>query len=206
MLKFTKIDIHKNLHKDHKDYKNHKKKQWGFKFSTFCVFCVVGLLLLIAVKSFAAIDRIIAPDMKRHQYIENGTIVGGESGGPFTLLNVRRLLSAKDKIERVFLDLGNDKGKPLKNKVNYFQVSIDRENSRIVMDLSQMLASGVDSAKIKKIFAASPYVRDAEINYDPLDTTITIQFFLKKKVRIEAFKMVAKDSASRLVLDIKDKG
>lgn len=178
----------------------------SIKLSAFFMFYLVGLMLLFTLKTFASIDRALALETKSHKYIENGTVVGGEAGTAFTLLGVRRLLSAKDKIERVFLDLGDDKGLPLKSKVSYFQVGVDKVNSRVVIDLSQMMASAVDAAKIKKIFGDSPYVRDAKINYDPIDTTITIQLFLKKKVLVEAFKLVAKDRPSRLVIDFKDKG
>lgn len=169
-----------------------------------CVFIIGAYVCLNDVD--AAVDRLIAADLKRHQYVENGLIVGGESGKTFTLLDVRRILSPKDKIERIFFDLGDEHGKPLKNRVSYFQVSVEKENSRIVIDLSQMLASGIDAAKLKKIFQQSPYVKQAKINYDPIDASISIQLWTKKRVQIEAFKLPASDKASRIVVDLKEQG
>ncbi len=155
--------------------------------------------------SWAAIDRMQALDVKKHIYIENGTVVGGEAGRTFSLLDVRRMPASKDKIERIFFDLGDEAGKPLKNRVSYFQVTVEKNNPRVVIDLSQMLGSDIDFAKLKKVFAKSPYVREARINYDPIDTTITVQLILKKPMQVEAFKLVAKDRPSRLVVDLKEK-
>lgn len=154
----------------------------------------------------AAIDGSIAANIKRHQYIEHGVISGGESGTAFTLLNVRRVFSAKDKVERILLDLGDAFGKPLVGQVSYFQAAIEKDKPRVVIDLSQMLASGVSAESIKKIFAASPYVKEAKINFDPVDSTITIQLMLKKRVQLEAFKLPSSDKSSRIAIDLREKG
>ncbi|MCB0349920.1 MAG: hypothetical protein KDD38_01980 [Bdellovibrionales bacterium] len=171
------------------------------------VLAAVGgaLFFAPAYDAHAAIDRTIAKANKRHTYIEYGTISGGESGAAFTLLNVRRIFSAKDKIERILLDLGDAYGKPLKGQVSYFQAAIEKENPRVVIDLSQMLASGVNEEAIKKSFKASPFVKEAKINFDPLDSTITIQLLLKKNMKLEAFMLPSKDKASRIAIDLKEK-
>lgn len=163
------------------------------------------LSLLISLHSYAAIDRVLAPKSKNHHYIEYGTISGGEAGILHTLLDIRRIQAPKDKIERLLLDLGDAQGQPLKNRVSYFQVSLEKNNPRVVIDLSQMNASGVDQKKISQIFKSSTFVKTAKINFDPIDTTITIQLELKKNVQLEAFQLTDKTKAGRIVIDLKEK-
>ncbi|OFZ11065.1 MAG: hypothetical protein A2Z20_02150 [Bdellovibrionales bacterium RBG_16_40_8] len=162
-------------------------------------------IVFFTSQGYAAIDHIIAKDSKKNQYIEYGTISGGESGGSHTLLGLRRVFAPKDKIERILLDLGDSRGKPLHNKVSYFQVSIDKKQRKVVVDLSQMLASGVSEAVLKNRFKSSPLVKDTKISYDPQDNTITMQLFLKKNVQVEAFTLPAKNKPSCIVIDLKEK-
>ncbi len=173
-------------------------------FFTALFLAVAGIGL--SSKAYSAIDRTVASTSKRHIYIERGAISGGESGTAFTLLNIRRIYSSKDRVERILLDLGDAYGKPLKNQVSYFQAAIEKENPRVVIDLSQMLASGVSKESLVKTFKASPFVKDTKINFDPLDSTITIQLILRKQVQLEAFKLPSADKASRIAIDLKEKG
>jgi hypothetical protein len=167
---------------------------------------LVGIAVSLSLEGQAAIDRVMAGDMKRHQYVHNGVIVGGESGKSFTLLDVRRLLSAKDKIERIFLDLGDERGQPLILKISYFQVGVEKDLSRVVIELSQMSASAVDAKKMSKVFLNSPYVKAATIQYDPIDASLSIQLNLKKKMMVEAFQLISPDKAGRIVVDLKEQG
>lgn len=167
---------------------------------------VALVFMIMSVWSHAAIDRSYASLSKKHRYIEDGSVTGGESGNAtYSLLDVRRFFSAKDKIERIFLDLGDERGQPLINKVSYFHASIEKKNPRVVIDLSQMTSSGVNAEKIAKVFKSSPYVRQAKINFDPVDNSITIQLILKKNMQMEVFKLPGREKASRVVVDLKAK-
>jgi hypothetical protein len=166
---------------------------------------LIIISLFATTSAFAAIDRALAPNSKKHHYIEQGTIIGGDTGSAFTLINARRIYSPKDNIERLLLELGDDHGRPLLNKISYFQVSIEKGRPRVVIELSQMLASSVDEAQLRKIFASSPNVEKVKINYDPIDTALSIQLYLKRNVQLEAFKLPSATKASRIAIDLKSK-
>ena len=164
----------------------------------------VGVLQLIGSLVFAAIDQRLATDQKRHQYLEQGVFTGGEAGArSFTLLDVRRIYSKKDRIERVLIDLGDEKGRALKNTTSYFQVSIAKARSRVVIDLPQITGSNVDQARIQRLFRRSPAVKKVKVSYDPADSNITIQLELKRLAKLEVFKISPKDKPSRIAVDLK---
>lgn len=149
-----------------------------------------------------AIDRKIAPFKKKHDYLTEGVFTGGEGGRGFSLLDVRRHFSKKDNIERVVLELGDEKGQPT-DKIGYFQVSVSQKNKRVDIDLSQMRGARVDQAKLAQLFKSSPLIKSAKINYDPEDSGIIIQLQLEAKSAVEVFKVPAKDKSGRVIVDIK---
>jgi len=164
------------------------------------------LLILVASTAQAAIDRKIALFQKTNQYLTNGSVTGGQSAtgsSSFSILDVRRIFAAKDKVERILIEVGDDKGHPLINKLSYFQVSVEKNRPRVVINLSQTVASNVDQQKLRKLFLSSPYVKDAKINFDPVDLSMTMQLVLKKAVLLEVFEMKSKNKGSRLVVDLK---
>lgn len=165
---------------------------------------LIGLILTGAASmpASAAIDRKAALTEKKNSYLSNGVFFGGEGGRGFSLVDMRRHYSPKDKIERVVLELGDDKGKPTA-KIGYFQVSVNKELKRVDIDLSQMRGAMVDQKKLETIFAKSPMVKSAKINYDPEDHGIVIQLQLASNANVEVFKVPAKDKSGRIVLDLK---
>ncbi len=165
------------------------------------------LLVLLSISSaHAAIDRRLASNAKTNHYLQYGTIIGGETANGsrgYSLLDVRRIFASKDKIERVLIDFGDGDGKPLKGTPGYYHVSIEKGQTRVVIDLSQMLGSNINQERIRQIFKASPFVKEARINYDPVDSNITLQLLLKKKVLLEVFQLPSKNKPSRVVIDLK---
>jgi len=173
--------------------------------STLTTILVLAATALPSAAS-AAVDRRLAANQKLNHYLQYGTVIGGETPAGshgFSLLDVRRIFAAKDHIERILLDFGDDQGKPLKGKLGYYHVSIEKGQTRVVVDLAQMLGSNINQDRIRQIFQASPLVKEARINYDPVDSNITLQLLLKKKVMLEVFQLPSKDKASRVVLDLK---
>ncbi|MEQ1664129.1 MAG: hypothetical protein ABL927_01985 [Bdellovibrionales bacterium] len=165
----------------------------------------LGLMLVIlSLNASAAIDKKIAPLKKLNQYLELGQFSGGEAGTTHSLLGVRSIISQKDKLERLILDLGNSEGKPLLGKISYFQVSIEPNNPRIIIDLSQIAASSVNDETIKSLVKKSPYIKSAKVHFDPSDTSISIQLFLKKKMKMEAFQLLSKNEPGRIAIDLHD--
>jgi hypothetical protein len=169
-------------------------------------FLIQVLIVTAATVTFAAVDRRWATNQKTNHYLQYGTIIGGETGRGstgYSLLDVRRIFAAKEKIERVLIDFGDGDGKPLRGQPGYYHVSIEKDQMRVVIDLSQMLGSKINQEKVRDIFRGSPLVQEARINYDPVDSNITLQLLLKKKVLLEVFQLPSKDKPSRVVIDLK---
>lgn len=156
-----------------------------------------------AVSSLA---RVKAEGRKLHKYIEEGVYFGGEAGvTAHSLREVKHIYSNKDKIERILIELGDQQGQPLLQRASYFQVSVQKKPYRVVVDLSQMAASGVDEKKLVSLLKESPYVEKAQLYYDPVDTSISIQLDLKKSVELEVFQILSADKVSRIAIDLRAK-
>ena len=140
---------------------------------------------------------------KTDQYVGQGVFTGGQAGPGFTLLNVRRENSKNQTLERVILDIGDREGKPLLNRLGYFHVSVEKEPSRVVIDLSQVLRSRVSEISLGKLFLKSPFVCRAEMSMEIGDNTAKIVLDTKVPVVAEVFEMPSKNKPSRIVIDIK---
>lgn len=142
-------------------------------------------------------------DQKRGDYIAEGVYIGGRTGRGYSLINVRRHFSKDKSVERIVLDIGDLKGEPVRNEVNFFHVSVDRDLARVVIDLSQVARSGVDQNKLAQIFKKSPLVKSAEITFDPEDVSTNLNLQLKKPALVEVFELKSTESPSRIVIDMK---
>lgn len=165
---------------------------------------MVGLALAVGQADGASSYK-KALDKKLNAYLDQGVVVGGRAGSGFSLLNVRRDLSAKAGIERVILDLGDIEGRPLRGRTSYFQASIEKNPPRVVIDLAQLSRSAVTEAKLKKLFSKSPHVKKVELTADPEDRSASLVLSLKTSMNVEVFEMPANDKASRIVIDLKTK-
>lgn len=139
---------------------------------------------------------------KANQYIEDGVIYGGQAGVGYSLMDIRRFYSGKDRIERLIFEMGNERGQPAKN-LGYFQVNLNKKLRRIDIDMSQMRGAALDQKKIADLFKASPFVKTVKMNYDPEDRAILMQVFLKQNVEMEVFQIPAQNKFSRIALDIR---
>lgn len=166
-------------------------------------FVFTALFLLPTTGAQAASPFKKSLTKKTGKYISEGVIIGGRVGRGYTLLNVRRSFSKKKKVERVVLDIGDLKGKPILGEVNYFHVSVDRDLSRVVVDLSQVSRSGVDQAKLLKMFRKSPMVKTAEITYDPEDVSTNLILKMKRPTNVEVFQLSEPNAPGRIVIDMK---
>lgn len=143
-----------------------------------------------------------ALDTKKNLYIDGGTIIGGEAGKSFSLLKVRRQADLKKKLERVVINLGDEQGRLLKGRVSFFQVNLEPKNSRLVVNLSQVVASKVSQEELVAEFKKSPFIRSVDLILDPIGSSTSLVLDLKRKVRAEVFKMESKGAPGRIVIDM----
>lgn len=144
-----------------------------------------------------------ALDVKTNKYIDKGTVVGGQSGQAFSLIRVRSQLSPKKDLERIVLNMGDESGRLLKGRMSYYQVNLEQNPPRLVIDLSQVTASKVSDVELRKVFMKSPFVRSVQMLPDPEGASTTLVLNLKKTVKAEVFNLKGKGSPGRLVIDLK---
>lgn len=159
-------------------------------------------ILLVGFGSQAATPFKKSLSEKKNAYVTTGTFIGGQANpGGISLLNVRRSFSAKAKVERVMIDLGDKEMKPLSGNLSYYQASIDPGQNRVVLDLAQFKMSRVSEQQVRNLFRKSPYVKSADLTLDPEDKAATLVLHLKQPMRLEVFKQNSK-KVGRIVMDL----
>ena len=165
-------------------------------------FLIIGLLSMQNV--FAATDIHRAAKKKIDQYIKKGAIIGGQTGKGFSLLGIRRHFAGGSKTERIIFDLGDKKGDPLKGELSFYNISVEPQFKRIVVDLAQVYKTALTEKDLNAKFKTSPLVQKVFLTFDPVDQNTTIVFMLKNSAAVEAFELGDKTkNPRRLVLDIK---
>lgn len=143
-----------------------------------------------------------ATNKKANAYIKDGIIFGGQNGIGYSLMDIRRFYSGKDRVERLIFEMGDEQGLPAKT-LGFFQVNLDAKLRRIDVDLSQMRGAALDQKKLADLFKTSPFVKTVKLTYDPEDRAILMQVFLKQNVEMEVFEIPAKNKFSRIALDMR---
>ena len=70
-------------------------------------------------------------------------------------------------------------GKPLTGEPGYFQVALDRDGRRLVIDLSQVTRTGVDPGQLKSALMKSKFVASTDMTMDPHDQSTNLTLTLK---------------------------
>jgi hypothetical protein len=99
--------------------------------------------------------------------------------------------------------LGDREGKPSGKAIGYYQVSLDPQNKRVILDLAQLKLSSLSEPQLKNIFKKSPYVASTELTLDPEDKAGTLVLHLKQPVKAEVFELLKDRQPSRVVIDLK---
>jgi hypothetical protein len=165
---------------------------------------LVNLAVIFAAlaPAWAATPYKQSPTGKKNLYTPDGVFTGGKASGGTSLLNVRRAFSAKARIERVTLDIGDKDAKPAGKIMGYFQVSLDSKDNRIVVDLTQLKASRVSEAAVQNLFRKSEYVASAGLTLDPEDKAGSLVLNLKRPAKLEVFQILKDREPGKIVLDI----
>ncbi len=169
---------------------------------------VFGLMWLWCFVVDASIPPKRALDHKKNMYIQEGVLVGGRTGDGFSLVDIRRLSSKKDKagLERLVIQLGDRKGNPLKGPMGYYHVAVEKDPHRIVIDLTQVGVSRLTEAQILARLRELKSFKDAFVVQDSEAGSLKIVLSLKRPVAIEVFEPKSKEKPPRLVIDLYSRG
>ncbi len=139
--------------------------------------------------------------VKKNNFSDDGVFIGGKAGSGISLLNVRRFYSPKKHLERVVIEVGDKDANPHLKELGYFQVSLDKQHKRIVVDLAQLKLSRVSERAVQRLFKKSPIVSEVNLTLDPEDKAATLVLNLKHPVRMEVFQKTKANEPGRIVID-----
>ncbi len=163
---------------------------------------MVVLVTGLSLEAFALPHR-KALDHKTNQYLSEGIFVGGRSGMGGTLLDVRRSFDKSAQAERIVLDWGDERGRPLLGKIGFFHIGLDKKNKRAVIDLTQVSQSGLSEDAVVKRLKDSPLIKKTQLIFDPFNVSTQLILDFKSDVAVEAFYLLEPTKAARLVLDLR---
>lgn len=128
-------------------------------------------------------------------------IVGGEAGSGFSLLNIKKELSASGSVERLVIDVGDLNGKPNFGLPSYYHAQLMKDPARLVLDFSQMPISLLSEKQLIEKLKDSKFVRRAQMTLDPEDQTLSMILDLKPSTRIRLLQIKGVNKTSQLVVD-----
>lgn len=131
--------------------------------------------------------------------LRTGTITGGQAAEEFSLVNVQTKSVAGS--ERIIFSYGDVRGKPVQREPGFFNIVLDRESKRLVIDLAQVNRTAVDPTALRRILSNSKLIAGSDMTMDPQDNSTNLTLNLKKPVQIR----VASQSRSegQLVLELR---
>lgn len=132
-----------------------------------------------------------------------GSIHGGEAREVVSLLKVRRLTSKNKKLERIEFALGNAGQQPLEGKPGYFNLELRPGQKQIVIGFAQTLNARFEERDLRKVFAASPYVKSTQMYFEPETQSMNFILNLNKPASVRVIPMMGgKKRTARVVLDL----
>lgn len=175
------------------------------------------LILFVLVLSLVNLPKIVfaakpplEPELlraafkKKGHYIREGAIAGGSSGSSYSLLQVRYRNFEKQKVERLVLDLGDEKGEPLLKKVSYFHVENRPKQKRVIVDLAQTKMSKINETQLTNLLGKSPLIAKSSLLRDPESHSLTLVLDVKRPVEVEVFQRIIKKTGGKIVLDLRE--
>lgn len=171
---------------------------------------LLSMVFGVAIHSHAAPHRVIVKKPgKQGSYIQQGQFRGGDAGRNFIFHDLRRAFGKQTGIERYIFEFTDGNGESIKARPGYYQVTADPKGQRLFLEFSQVLGSRLNATQIQKAFQASPYVKSTKMTYDPEDSGLAVQLFLKsaiaKNLEIEVFEIASEGKGGRVALDLRVK-
>ena len=138
-------------------------------------------------------------------FVDSGLFVGGRSGVSFSLLDIQRNTLLDSEKERISIEIGDGNGKSLSGKPCYYQVSLEKNPSRLVVDLSQLSRAKFKESQLKSLFKNSAHIKNVELTTDPEDQSTSIVFNLKKAVAVAVFEIQSQHRPTQIVIEVINK-
>ena len=171
-------------------------KGWGaFLFHLFPIF-LIQLSAVISLSAWALPMPNRVESKKPVNPIRSGVLTGGFAAEEFSLLKVEA--QQQGARERIVISYGDRFGKPHRGEPGYFHVALDRNSSRVVIDLAQVTRTAIDLNSLRRQLAASKFVASSEMTMDPQDSSTNITLVLKQPAEIDV--ETSSGGASRLML------
>lgn len=158
------------------------------------------LAFIVTAPAFGLPNPIQVTPGKINSPIENGNTIGGRAGEEFSLLGIRAETIAGRDGERFVISYGDVSGKPFKGEPGFFQVELDRDARRIVIDMAQMSRTAIAPNQLAKVLGTSKYVASTEMTMDPHDGSTNITLALKTPVKMSVNSV--KGAQGRIVIEV----
>lgn len=133
----------------------------------------------------------------------SGFVTGGEAGNEFSLIEA--IAKKSGETESFSLYYGDLRGQPLKGKPGFFQVVLDRDGRRLVIDLAQVNRTAIDPDGLRKRLKDFKNLASLDMTMDPTDASTNITLTFKEPVELTV-ESSDDASPSRIGLSLKRVG
>lgn len=158
------------------------------------------LVLGVTTGAFAMTAPLKLAPNKISPAISDGAAMGGTASDSFTLTAVNRE-NLPNGEEKWIIGYGDRGGRPLVAGPGFFQVSVDRNSRRVLLDLAQVARSLVATSALDKIVKESRLVGSSDLTMDPVDHSTNITLNMKSPVAVQVVSDTS--NGGRLVLFLK---
>ncbi|MDZ4662135.1 MAG: hypothetical protein SGJ18_11015 [Pseudomonadota bacterium] len=150
------------------------------------ILAVLGLVIWLPFASSAAVKALKFEPNKLDRFFDQGIAVGVEAGRAFSITGINKKSENQNGLsESISINVGDGLGRKLTGSVGFFQVAVEKDPARLVIDLTQMQRTKVDERQLAAVFRDSGFIKSTEMTMDPEDFSTNLTFFLKKPVRVK---------------------
>lgn len=150
------------------------------------VLCMALVGLGLSSVGFAAVKSLKFEPKALGDYFENGKVIGGEAGRAFSIRSLTKKSENQNGLsEDIQIEIGDGLGQKLNGNVGFFQVAVENDPARVIIDLTQMHYSKIDERQVAAIFRDSGLIKSTDMTIDPEDFSTNLTLFLNKPVRVK---------------------
>lgn len=165
------------------------------------------LLLMILISFYFGESQASIPSAKKQSALlwGAGSIHGGVAGRGFSLLNLKNFPGKNGNIERLVIEIGDNKMQKLSGIPGYFHIENKPDFKSVVIHFQQMTMAKQPLSDLKKQFAKSPFVKNVDLIVDSSTQTTSLILDLHKRTSVRALPQVGtKERAAMINIDLFD--